>query len=425
MRSPNIAVPRGLRRQGGFTLVEVLIVLAIVTVATVIYAYNLKRGADESAATATGRYLAQIRGALIDLQIKHEAWLRGENVANAPAGTYPTPPPVTWRTIAGAQIAQGGVNDLVSLGLLAASTPRYPPFGDTARFILVRQGSCPGEDCHTAAYVFTCHPISDVRSARGSTTCTAPAGKRARFNQYLLGQVMSGTEGYGGHDANSGTNVRGPLMDVPRAWFGFGPERGHAVVAAGLGATPFGQFVRHGETRPVTFHNSLTVAGAVQSNTGLLLNTSVSVGAACSPEGLYASTSSKVLAVCSAGKWFAQTGHVITGTFSDLPHDAYVPAVTCPAGMTPWRQVSMQATDATARGSDINIGGSIGGSIQGSGYVNAAGAVSVGGSFNGSFQNSGNSYVRMAQRASLSGDRVLISPADPGARASVIQGCKN
>lgn len=418
-------LPRSLRRQAGFTLVEVLVVLAIVTLATVLYAYTIKRDADESAAKATGRYLAQIRGALVDLQVKHEAWLRGENITSAPPGTYPVPPALSWSTVAAAQIANGGVEDLFALGLLPTSTPRYPALGDTARFILVREGACPGADCRTGAYVYTCHPINDLRSLRQGGACVPATGKRAQFHQGLLGVVMAAAEGYGGHDANGGTNVRGPLLDVPRAWFGFGPERGHAVVAAGLGATPFGQFVRHGETRPVTLHNTLNVGGAIASNTGLILNTAVSPGAACVPEGMYASTSNKLLAVCTGGVWFVQAGQTITAAFTDLPNDAAIPAVTCPAGLTPWRHVALQAIEATARGGDVSIGGAIGGSIQGSGYVNAAGSVTVGGSFSGSFQNSGNSYVRTAQRASVAGDRIVISPPDFNARASVIQGCKN
>ncbi len=214
-------------------------------------------------------------------------------------------------------------------------------------------------------------------------------------------------------------------MNIPRSWFDFGAEPGHAVLAAGLGATPFGQFVRHGETRPVTFNNTLTVAGAIQTNTGLLLNTAVAPGAACTPEGLYASTANKLLAVCTGGVWFAQNGHVITGTYSDLPNDAAIPAVTCPAGLSPWRQIALQGVDATVRGADINIAGSVGGSISGSGYVNAIGTVTVGGAFSGSFQNAGSSFVRAAQRVTIAADRIAISPADPGARASVIQGCKN
>lgn len=425
MRPFEVPVPRSECRQAGFTLIELMVVLTLITFAVVLGGPALKRQVDATAAESTGRYLAQIRGAVVDLQVKHEAWLQGGNIVGAPAGTYPPPPALTWVTVPGAQVVRGGVADLTELGLLPPSTPRFPSLGQTARFILVREGICPGDNCRTGAYVYTCQPISDVRSRRLHDTCTAPVGKAARFNQILLGKVMAASEGYGGHDANGGSNVRGPLMDIPRAWFDFGAEPGHAVLAAGLGATPFGQFVRHGDSRPVTLNNSLNVAGAVQTNTGLLLNTAVAPGTTCAPEGMYASTANKLLAVCTGGRWFSQNGHVITGTYSDLPNDAAIPAVTCPAGLSPWRQVALQAIDATARGTDLNIGGAVGGNIQGSGYVNAAGAVSVGGSFNGTFHNSGNSYVRMAQRASIAGDRIVISPADMGARASVIQGCKD
>ncbi|WP_082900541.1 type II secretion system protein [Achromobacter insolitus] len=421
----DVPVPRSISRQAGFTLIELMVVIALSTLAVVLGGPALKRQVDAIAAESTGRYLAQLREAVVNLQLKHEAWLRGENIASAPAGAYPTPPALGWVAAPGAQIAQGGVTDLAALGLLPPSTPRFPPLGETARFILVREGSCPGDSCRTGAYVYTCQPISDVRSRRFNDTCTPPTGKAARFNQMLLGKVIAASEGYGGHDANGGANVRGPLMDIPRTWFGFGAERGHAVLAAGLGATPFGQFVRHGDTRPVTLNNTLTVGGTIASNTGLILNTAVSPGATCSPEGMYASTTNKLLAVCTGGVWFVQAGQTITAAFTDLPNDAAIPTVSCPAGLTPWRYVALQAIEATARGGDVSVGGAIGGSIQGSGYVNAAGAVTVGGSFSGSFQNSGNSYVRTAQRAAVSGDRIVISPPDFNARASVIQGCKN
>ncbi len=425
MRHLKASPLRPIRRQAGFTFIEITIAIVLLTLALVLGAAEVKRQADDSAAESTGRYLAQIRGALVDLQIKHEAWMQGVNIASAPPGVYPDPPPLAWNSVAGVQIAQGGVADLAALGLLPTSMPLYPSLGDTARFILVREGACPGESCKTGAYVFTCHPISSVRSLRQNGTCIAPLGKRAEINQALLAKVMQGSDGYGGHDANVGVNVRGPLMDIPRAWFGFGAERGHAVLAAGLGATPFAQFVRHGETRPVTLNSTLSVGGAIASNTGLILNTAVWPGAACSTEGMYASTANKLLAVCTGGVWFVQAGQTITAALIDLPNDAAIPAISCPSGLTPWRHVALQAIEATARGGDVNIGGAIGGSIQGSGYVNAAGAVTVGGSFSGSFQNSGNSYVRTAQRASVAGDRIVISPPDFNARASVIQGCKN
>ncbi|NMU89792.1 hypothetical protein HGQ98_07980 [Achromobacter ruhlandii] len=417
-------LPYRARTQAGFTLVEITVALLLVMLLAVFAAKEVRRKADEGAAEATGRYLMQIRGAVVDLQLKHEAWLRGEDLTGLPAGSYPAPPALVWASVGGAQVARGGLSDLTALGLLPATIPRYPSLGDVARFILVRQGACPGADCRTSAFVYACHPINAARSLRQNAECTPPAANRSVFDQTLLSKVVLAAEGYGGHDARGSANVRGPLMDIPRAWFDFGTQPGHAVIAASLDATPFAQFVRHGETRPVTLHNTLTVGETIQSNKGLLLNTSVTPGAACTVEGLYASTANKMLAVCTGGVWFTQTGHVITGVYSDLPNEASVPPLQCPAGLSPWRQVALQGVDATARGGDVSIAGSIGGSISGSGYVNAAGAVTVGGAFNGTFQNAGSSYVRVAQRASIAADRISISPADPSARATVIQGCK-
>ncbi|MCZ8411281.1 hypothetical protein O9649_26185 [Achromobacter dolens] len=417
-------IHRHTRSQAGFALVELTVAVLLFTLLTAYAAMDARRKADESAAEATGRYLMKIRGAVVDLQLKHEAWLRGEDLTNLPSASYPPPPALTWVDVAGAKVARGGPADLKALGLLPPAIPPYPPLGDVARFALVRQGACPGDECRTSAYVYVCHPISAARSLRRNAECAPPGADRSRYDQALLSKVVLASEGYGGHDARESNNVRGPLMDVPREWFDFGTQPGHAVIAASLDATPFGQFVRHGETRPVTLHNTLTVGQTIQSNKGLLLNTSVTPSAACTLEGVYASTASKTLAVCTGGVWFIQTSHVITGVYSDLPNDAAVPPLQCPAGLTPWRQVALQGVDATARGGDVSIAGSIGGSISGSGYVNAAGAVTVGGAFNGTFQNAGSSYVRVAQRASIAADRVSISPADPSARATVIQGCK-
>lgn len=413
------------RKQAGFTLVEVTVALLLVMLLAVFAAKDLRRKADESAAEATGRYLMQIRGAVVDLQLKHEAWLRGENLTGLPAGSYPTPPALAWASMGGAQVARGGLSDLTALGLLPASIPRYPTLGDVAKFLLVRQGACPGDECRTSAFVYVCHPISAARSLRQNADCTPPAVNRSQFDQTLLSKVVLAAEGYGGHDPSGSNSVRGPLMDIPRVWFDFGTQAGHAVIAASLDATPFGQFVRHGETRPVTLHNTLTVGETIQSNKGLLLNTSVAQGAACTVEGLYASTVNKMLAVCTGGVWFTPFGHVITGVYSNLPSDAAIPALSCPAGQTPWRYASVQSLDVTVTGSDVNVGGSVGGSIQGSGSVNAAGAVAVNGTFAGSFQNSGSSYVRVDQTVAIAGDRVVISPAGANARAAVIQGCKN
>lgn len=418
---PSATVHR--RQQEGFSLIETIIAVLVATILVTLAAGLVKRETDDAAARGTGKYLLQLRAAVVDLQLKHEAWLRGEPLSDVTAAAAPK---LAWTAVGGSvQAAYGGVDDLKALGVLPASTPRYPTLGDLARFVLVRQGACPSPDCHTSAFVYTCHPISAQRSLRNSTACTTPAGARARYSQALLGQVMQAAGGYGGHDALDSTHVQGALMDVPRAWFDFGDAPGHAVLAAGLNATPFGQFVRHGDTRPVTLHNTLTVDLAIQTNTGLLLNTAAVAGEQCAPDGLYASTKERMLAQCVDGTWFLRTSHVITAAYQDLPNGASVPALSCPAGQHPWRHVALQTMDVTVGGPDVNIAGSVGGIIQGSGQVNAAGAVTVGGAFSGTFQNAGASSVHVAQAVSVANDRIVITPSDMSARAALIQGCKN
>lgn len=401
-------------------MIAIIITIALATLASIFVGGQQRDAIDDNAAASTGRYLLQVRGAVVDLQLKYQSWIRDDPLVAgdaAPAG-------LTWTSVQGAQVARGSVTDLVTLGLLPPTTPRFPILGDAARFMLVRQGACPGADCRTTAFVYTCHPINAARSRRVADDCTTPTSDRARFSPSLLAKVLLSTDGYAGHDARGGPQVTGALLNAPRTWFDFGPQPGHAVLAAGLDATPFGQFVRHGETRPVTLHNTLTVDQTIQSNQGLLLNTSVIPGAACSPEGLYASTANKMLAVCVSGAWFAAASHLVTGVFENLPNNATVPALACPPGLTPWRHVALQGLGVTVTGADVNVAGTVNGTIQGSGNVNAAGAVSVNGTFAGTFQNAGASYVRVTQGATLANDRIVITPADATARAGVIQGCK-
>ncbi len=399
-------------------MIVIVISIVLATLASIFTAGQLRDAVDDNAAASTGRYLLQVRGAVVDLQVKHQSWISNEKEAVAPTG-------LSWANVSGAQVARGGITELLELGFLPANTPRYPVLGDAVRFALVRQGTCPGVDCRTTAYVYTCHPVSAERSRRQPEGCKPPTGNRVQFSPALLARVLISTEGYGAHDARGGSTVAGPLLNAPRAWFDFGTEPGHVVLAAGLDATPFGQFVRHGETRPVTLHNTLTVDRTIQSNQGLLLNTAVTPGGTCSPEGLYASTPEKMLAVCVNGAWFAATSHVVTGVYANLPNNAAVPALSCPAGLTAWRYVAMQVVDMTVTGSDINVAGNVGGTIQGSGAVNAAGDVSVNGAFSGTFNNAGSSYVHATQNVAIVANRIAITPAGLNARAAVIQGCKS
>jgi len=411
--------------QRGFALASLMIAMAIMTLLAVLSANQVRQQLDDSAAEATGRYLLNVRSALVNLQVKHEAWLRDTDVTQAPPGTYPVPPNWHWQADEGAQIIRGTVQDLIDAQMLPADTPRFTPLGERARFVLVRQGVCPGPDCQVQAFAYTCHPISRQTSHRSDTVCAPPAGARAQVNPALLGKVMLSTEGYGGHDMTVDQHVRGHLFTAKRAWFGLSAHPGHAVVSASLDTTAFAQFLRQGDTRPVVLRNHLSVDGMIQTNTGLLFTQTVADGAPCQPEGVMGSTG-VTLAICLNGHWAALGNHLVAGTFQNLAHDAYVPPPNCPAPTTPWRHIAMTATDVTISGGNLNIQGTTSGGLQGSGSVNAAGDVAILGSFAGTFQADPGSSVRVHQSVSLSAtNRIVFQPVGPQARAAVIQGCRS
>jgi len=411
--------------QRGFALTGLMVAIAIMTLLAVLGANQIRQQLDDHAAEATGRYLLRLRGALINLQLKHEAWLRATDTATALPGTYPDTPDWQWHTIADAQVIRGDVQDLIAQHVLPADMPVFTPLGERAQFILVRQGTCPDNPCQIQAFAYTCHPISRQSSSRSGTSCSVPGGARAQVHPALLGKVMLSTEGYGGHDVTPDQQVRGKLFQARRAWFGLASPTGYAVVTASLDDTPLNQFVRHGDTRPVVLHNHLSVDGTIQTNTGLLFGETVSAGLPCLAEGMVGSTGT-ALAICLNGQWNVLGNHLVAGVFNHLTHDTYVPPPHCPVPMQPWRHIAITATDVVVGNGDLNIRGTAGGGLRGSGAVNAAGQVAISGSFSGTFEADPASTVRVHQSVRLSSThRVIFEPRGARARATVIQGCKS
>ncbi|WYX19129.1 prepilin-type N-terminal cleavage/methylation domain-containing protein [Achromobacter xylosoxidans] len=92
---PSATVHR--RQQEGFSLIETIIAVLVATILVTLAAGLVKRETDDAAARGTGKYLLQLRAAVVDLQLKHEAWLRGEplsDVTAAAAPSLPGPPSV-------------------------------------------------------------------------------------------------------------------------------------------------------------------------------------------------------------------------------------------------------------------------------------------------------------------------------------------
>lgn len=420
----------------GFVLAQLAVALMILTLLAVFAGSYLVQRINDSAAENTAKYLLSVRSGLVDFQLKHEAFLTGIDVSAAPAGTYPTPPLfIDWNpseTGVG-EVAIGSVSDLIDESVLASGFSQFPPLGQKALWLLHRTGTCPSDTCSINAYVYTCHPISKERSTKlNATSCDVIVGPRSEADISLVGQVMISSEGYGGNDIAEGSdNYEGTLLgaSAPRELF---PEltddRGRVVVAASLNATPFNQFVRQGDTREITLRNTLTVHGVITSHEGIVIDpeTPVSEGGNCSdkPEGLYAMTAERTLAVCLDDEWFGLTNFLVRNTMDNVQHGATVTPINCPAPMVAWRQAALQASDILINGPDLNIQGTVSGSVGGSGIV-SDGTYNLSGTFNGTFNNTGASFINSRQGVSISPTgQVVITPNRPNARAMVIQGCR-
>lgn len=400
------------RRARGLVLLEIVIGMALLTMASGWLAARYVAALDDAAAMATGRYLLTVRGAVQALTSEHFGQLTGVPVAAGAADEVPLP---AW-------LVAGPVVDVAAsllreprapgqAGFLAAGFPANPPLGGEARIRIAQVGTCPGADCRLESLVYTRDPIRTP----GQTG----------YDASLLGQVMLATEGYGGNAREPEPGrLRGPLFDQPNPQ---GAVPGIAAVTASLEATLFNQFVRQGDTRPVWLRNTLSVAGEVQTEAGLVLATAVVPGSACAVERAYASSAHHTLAVCRGGLWFELTRYVVTWRAAALADGAQIPAPACPVGASAFVQVALRDVDVDMRGADVQVRGALNGTVTGTGAVSSTGAVSVAGQVQGTLSSTPDSYVRVRQHAQALGSgpwTVRIEGAQSGARASAVVGCQ-
>lgn len=399
------------QRQRGFTLIEFLFVLALgLMLAT--YAWHSRTVAfQESQARATAQYLLSVREGVVAALIRHEAAFSLTDVSTAPAGTYEAAP--GWARFTGESISIS-VKDLKDAKLLSSSFPDTPPVGRSVVIRFLRApGTCPGIGCQVEAFVYTCWPMDKPGQPTATDITTCPAAKTARYSVNMVGAAIAETKGLGGSNVSDPAIAFGVLFQKTAAELGIPADSpGHLVVAASLNTTPFGQFLRQGEIRPAYF------------NTGIVLNTKVVPKADCQPEGMFATTTLGVLAQCQGGKWFELASYVVTSVQS-LSNGAAVSPPVCPgANTTAFTYASLEKTDVTMTGTDVNVRGTQSGTINGSGAVSQSGTVSVSGSYSGTLQSTSDSTVRVSQGVDVSSGIVVMTPANPNARALVVSGCR-
>lgn len=411
-------------RQRGFLLPSFLLVVVLLGVLGVIEAKRQLWAGYDTLAVATGAYMKTVRGAVLNGLSTYEAALGLADISQAPPGLYPTPP--AWAVFTGEeQTVQ--VRDLKQSGLLPPDFPERSPLGRSVYVRLLRPaGICPGVGCEVRAFVVTCWPITEPlqRTAFDPTTCPAAPADLV-FNERLIGGVLASVDGFGGSNVRDAALVRGTLMNVTETVLGIpAGSGGHVIVAASLNATSFNQFVRQGDTRSIFLNNTLDVAGTITSDTGLLLNTAIEGGEVCDREGMYASSLVGNLSQCRGGQWFELTSYVVTAVRTLANGDA-VPAPICPGGNSQaFNVASLEKADVTMTGSDVNVRGNVNGVHSGSGVVDRSGNVNMTGTYVGTVTSSPDSTIRVSQGVDVSNGTVVITPADPSARALVVSGCR-
>lgn len=412
------------KRQQGFILESLLVAILIIGALAYSQSRTLIMENNQALAEATGTYMMSVRGGVLKALTTYEAALGLVDTSKAPTGLYPTPP--AWAVFTGdEQTVQ--VRDLKQAGMLSNDFPERMPLGRSVYIKLLRTpGLCPGVGCEVRAFVVSCWPITEPlpRTAFDSTTCPA-APSNLKFSEVLIHSVMTTLQGLGGENTRDATKVRGTLMTVSETLMGIpAGSGGHVVVAASLNATSFNQFVRQGDVRPIFLNNTLQVAGSISTDTGLLLNTKVESAQPCDREGMYSTSLLGNLAQCRGGQWFELTSYVVT-SMQSLANGAPVPAPICPGGnATAFTYASLEKTDVTMTGTDVNVRGTQNGTINGSGAVSQSGVVSVSGTYAGTLQSTPDSTVRVSQGVDVSSGTVVMTPANPNARAMVVSGCR-
>ena len=410
-------------RQYGFLLPSLLIVLMILGALAYSQTQTLIMENNQKLAEATGNYMLSVRGGVLKGLGVYEAALGLVDTSKAPPGTYPAPP--VWAVFTGdEQTVQ--VKDLKGSGLLPNDFPERAPLGRSVYIKLLRTpGICPGIGCEVEAFVVSCWPITEPLPRDKSDPATCPAAPaNVRPSEVLVHTVISTAQGFGAENVRDAAKVRGTLMNVASTTLGIpAGSSGHVVVAASLNATSFNQFVRQGDTRPIFLNNTLDVAGAISTETGLNLNTPITPGGSCEGESMFATSAAGTLAQCKSGQWFDLADYVVTRE-QTVANGTVVGVPVCPASMQAFSYASLQTLDVTMTGSDVNVRGTQSGTINGTGATNKSGTVTVTGSYAGTLVSSPDSKVRVNQVAEVIAGTLVITPATANAKATVMQGCR-
>lgn len=305
-------------RARGFALAEMALVLALAMLAAIWASARLARQAEDAAAQAAGRWLAQVRQAAAQMLEQHFETLEpGQGAPGFADAEAPT------------------LAELRAAGLLPQGFPDRSALGWGARVRVVRAAACPGEHCRLDALVHGDRP--QLKPGTQEVDVVAMAG------------VMQAAGGYGGAVwPESPAELRGALFRFPNP-----PSPGAAAhppgtVAAwaGLARAQAGRYVRMRDARDPDLQGGLSVAGSVYAGGFLVVQGRAAAGSRCGEPGAVARTETGALLSCAGGVWNPPDGGFGGAYAVSYPWGCRQPGgrstanprtgqCSCPAGYTP------------------------------------------------------------------------------------------
>jgi prepilin-type N-terminal cleavage/methylation domain-containing protein len=278
-------------RQRGFSLIEVIIVIAITSLIGTWAASSWMQHAEDSATRATGVWMLSIKQALDQMLHRQSDALVGIVEPNARGFQYRD----VWRPT---------LEELIGAGHLPRGFPLRAPLAYSVWFRIERpQGDCLRLGCKIVGSIFAVPSSNERHDAEGVTR---------------VGLLLSTI---GGHAASvtsmSGPRVKGATIDVENPPY---PDMsplppGSILMRSFYDSTQYAVFLRQDDQRDASLQGNLSVAkdlhvggasktkGRVSAGEYLQVGASAVAGGACESEGLIARATDLGLLVCQQGRW--------------------------------------------------------------------------------------------------------------------------
>lgn len=292
---PVAALRRTRGGQGGFSLLELVLALALTAMIAIWTSSQVAHRIEDSAARATGVWLAQVRGATEQVLLRHfDPWADGRG------------PAATDGSLLFADSLAPSLDELRRAGALPAGFPLQSALGFGARIQIVRTASCPGQPCRLDALIYSDQPL--LKSGTQYPDLAA------------IAVVIEAAGGYGGAVwPTAPAALRGAAFSFgnPVAPGGAAYPAGTVASWAGLERSEADKFVKLRDARDPDLQGGLTVAGRLKGGEYLELQGLAGAGQDCrmAPAGIARAASGELLS-CQSGLWQEASGGGFGGAFS-------------------------------------------------------------------------------------------------------------